>query len=292
MKYLIFIFLLLSVVAHAADKTKFKEIVVYKLDNKQLYPINTYFTRGVTTVMFPGQIEGIAAGNVAMNAVKHNVNGSPSCDFLMSFQPGNYYFSIRALKTQSSGTINIVYGRKTYIIKLQENEAKAMSTVTFSDKYGEGGEDSERNFTAPSIAVLKGLLDKAKSFDVLKDKYPAAVAQVNVCDDKCISEYGYYVVTVVKSWRFDNYNSLVFMIELKNITKKTLVYTPEKTAFSILGERLYPSLIDASGVMPPGSTTVAFFVISSTADGRKNKFAANNEWKVLINAIPKDGGVK
>jgi len=75
-------------------KQNSKEIVVYKLDNKQLYPINTYFTRGVTTVMFPGQIEGIAAGNVAMNAVKHNVNGSPSCDFIMSFQPGNYILAL------------------------------------------------------------------------------------------------------------------------------------------------------------------------------------------------------
>ena len=30
----------------------------------------------------------------------------------------------------------------------------------------------------------------------------------------------------------------------------------------------------------------------STADGRKNKFAVDNEWKVLINAVPKNVGVK
>jgi hypothetical protein len=60
----------------------------------------------------------------------------------------------------------------------------------------------------------------------------------------------------------------------------------------VLDQRLYPALIDASGVMPPGSTTAAFFVVSSTADGRKNKFAADNEWKVLINAVPKNEGAK
>jgi hypothetical protein len=97
---------------------------------------------------------------------------------------------------------------------------------------------------------------------------------------------------VVKAWRFDNYNSLVFMVELKNNTKKDLIYTPEKTAFSVLSERLYPALIDASGIMPSGSTTVAFFVVSSTADGRKNKFAVDNEWKVLINAVPQNEGAK
>jgi len=288
MKYIFLTILLLSSAIHAAEKHK--EIITYKLNNKRVYPIKTYFARGVTTVMFPGQIEGIAAGNVAMNTVKHNVDGSPACDFLMSFQPGNYYFSIRALKENSSGTVNIVYGRNTYILKLQENEATAMSTVTFSD--GENGEDSERNWNPPSIAVLKGLLDKAKSFDLLKEKYPGAVSQVKLCNNKCISEYAYYTIAVVKSWRFDNYNSLVFMVELKNNTKKTLFYTPEKTALSVGRERLYPALIDASGVMPPLSTTVAFFVVSSTPDGRKNKFAANNEWKVLINAIPKNEGEK
>jgi hypothetical protein len=82
------------------------------------------------------------------------------------------------------------------------------------------------------------------------------------------------------------------MVELKNKTQKTLTYKPEKTAFMVLDQRLYPALIDASGVMPPGSTTAAFFVVSSTADGRKNKFAADNEWKVLINAVPKNEGAK
>ncbi len=283
-KHTFFIFLLLSGMLHAAEKTKHKEIVAYKLDKKRIYPVNTYFTRGVTTVMFPGQIEGIAAGNVAMNTVHYNVDGSPSSDFLMSFQPGNYYFSVRALKAEVSGTVNIIYGRNTYILKLQENEDKAMSSVSFSGEEGEDGLASERNFRPPSIAVLKGLLDKAKSFELLKKKYPGAVSQVQVCSNKCISDYGDYTVTVLRTWRFGNYNSLVFMVELKNNTRKTLVYTPEKTAFSVLNERLYPALIDADGVMPPLAATVAFFVVASTADGRKNKLSADNEWKILINA--------
>jgi hypothetical protein len=289
MRYLIFICLLISGMVNAEE---LKEVISYKLDNKRVYPITTYLTRGVTTVMFPGQIEGIAAGNVAMNTVQHNVDGVPVCDFLMSFQPGNYYFSIRALKSEASGTLNIVYGRNTYILKLQENEAEAMSTVTFSDGDGENGEYPERNWTPPSIAVLKGLLDKAKSFEVLKEKYSGAVSQVIVCDNKCMSDYEKFTATIVRCWRFDNYNSLVFMVELKNKTQKILTYKPEKTAFMVLDQRLYPALIDASGVMPAGSTTAAFFVVSSTADGRKNKFAADNEWKVLINAVPKNEGVE
>ncbi len=281
-RYTLLIFLLLPSVVNATEKHK--EIVTYKLDKKRIYQINTYFTSGVSTIMFPGQIEGIAAGNVAMNKVLYNIDGSPACDFLMSFQPGNYYFNIRALKAGASGTVNIIYGRNTYILKLQENEREAMSSVRFSDEDGENSLDSERDFRPPSIAVLKGLLDKAKIFKLLKEKYPGSVSQVKVCNNKYISDYKKYSASVVKVWRFDNYNSLVFMVELKNKTKQTLYYTPEKTAFSLVYEHLYPALIDASGIMPPLSSTLAFFVVSSTADGRKNKFAAENEWKVLINA--------
>ncbi|MDD5727234.1 MAG: hypothetical protein PHV59_01600 [Victivallales bacterium] len=278
--YLIFISLLFSGILYA------DEIVTYRMNCRQVYRISTYLDKGVTTVMFPGQIEGIAAGNVAMNKVYYQVNGTPACDFLMSFQPGNYYFSIRALKAGATGTVNVVYGRQTYILKFQENETEAMATVNFSD---ENGVDSEQDYRPPSGAVLKGLLDKAKSFDLLKEKYPGALSQVTVCNNKCISDYKDFTATIVRCWRFDNYNSLVFMVELKNKTGKTLIYKPEKTAFSVMDQHLYPACLDASGVMPPAGTSFAFFVVSGTADGRKNKFAADNDWQVVINAVPEAG---
>ena len=285
MRYVFSIFLLTATTLYAGNKLK--EIVTYQLNSKRIFTIKTYLSKGVTTVMFPGQIEGIAAGNVALNKVHHNVDGSPICDFVMSFKPGNYYFSIRALKQDATGTLNIIYRRNAYSLKLHENEENAMSTVNFSDS-GKVGMGAERSYRPPSIAVLKGLLDKAKSFDVLKKKYPVAVSGVTLCKNECVSDYKEFTATIVRAWRFDNYNSLVFMVELKNKTREILRYLPEKTAFAVLDERLYPALIDASGTMPPASTSVAFFVVSSTADGRKNKFAANNDWKVLINAKTKE----
>lgn len=266
-----------------------KELVLYRLDNSRVFKINTYLNRGVTTVIFPGAIEGIAAGNVAMNKVEnYELDGTPSTDFLLAYQPGNYYFSVKALKSEAIGTVNIVYGRRAYTLRLMENETEPMSTVTFSSREGQQGE-AQRNYTPPSLAVLKGLMDKAKAFDSLKDKHPAALSNVQVCDNKCVSDYKDYSATVIRCWRFNHYNSLVFMVELKNNTDQTLTYDPKKTAFAVLDQHLYPALIDASGTMPPGSTTPAFFVVSTTADGRINQFSADNDWKVLINA--KSGGV-
>jgi len=282
---IIFTILLFSSAVYSAEKHK--EVVTYRLDSKRLFPIATYFKKGVTTVMFPGQIEGIAAGNVAMNKVHHKINGSPACDFLLSFQPGNYYFSIRALKNAVSGTVNVVYARNTYILKFQENENNAMSTVNFSDN-GENGDDSERDSNPPSTAVLKGLMDKAKSFDMLKKKYPGAVSQVTVCDNKCISKYKDYNATVLKCWRFNNYNSLVFLVELKNKTNKTLLYNPDKCSFAVEEEYLLPVAFEATGIIPANSTALTFFVISNTPDGRKNKFAADNQWEIVIKAVKEE----
>ena len=276
---ILFTIILFASAVYATEKHK--EVVSYKLNKTLVFPIATYLNQGVSTVMFPGQIEGIAAGNVAMNKVHYKIDGSPVCDFLLSFQPGNYYFSIRALKSGASGTINVVYARNTYIIKLQENENNAMSTVSFSDS-GENGLDSERDFYPPSTAVLKGLMSKAKSFDILEKKYPGAVSQVTVCDNKCISEYKDYTATVLKSWRFNNYNSLVFMVEFKNKSNKALRYNPNKTVFSVLDQYLTSAVSESTGTIPANSTTLAFFVVSSTPDGRKNKFAADNKWKVII----------
>jgi len=283
---ILFTMILFSSAVYATEKHK--EVVSYKLNKKLVFPIATYLKQGVSTVMFPGQIEGIAAGNVAMNKVHYKLDGSPVCDFLLSFQPGNYYFSIRALKSGASGTINVVYGRNTYILKLQENENNAMSTVSFSDS-GENGLDSERDFYPPSTAVLKGLMSKAKSFDILKKKYPGAVSQVTVCDNKCISEYKDYTATILKCWRFNNYNSLVFLVEFKNKTQKALRYNPDKSSFSVFDQDLYPAAFEATGIIPANSTTHAFFVISSTPDGRENKFSANNNWEVLIKLNPETG---
>jgi hypothetical protein len=279
------VFFVVSVVSGAESNRQ--EVVEFRLNYEQIFKVNTYLSRGVTTVMFPGAIEGIAAGNVALNKVTYNADGTPVCDFLMSFQPGNYYFSLRALKANATGSLNIIYGRKNYIVKLQENEKSAMSTVIFKDVVDDL--QSGNNFRSTNPAVLKGLIDKAKVYDLLKEKHSDALADVQFSDRKSISEYDNYVANVVRTWRFDKYDSLVFMVVLKNKTKKTLVYKPIETAVAVLGKKFYASLVDASGVMPPDSTSIMFFAITGTPNGRHNYLAPDNNWKVLINAVGKGG---
>jgi hypothetical protein len=60
-------------------------------------------------------------------------------------------------------------------------------------------------------------------------------------------------------WRFEEEDTLVFRIELENPSDTTIYYKPQDLAVR-LEDRIYTqSVADASGIMPPKSTTPAFF---------------------------------
>ena len=67
------------------------EIVQKPLDEFVIYNIPVACQSGNTTVLFPSAISGLYAKSVA-------VQEQPNADFLLSFTPGNFYFTVRALK--------------------------------------------------------------------------------------------------------------------------------------------------------------------------------------------------
>lgn len=275
----------------SAKPDKRMEVIYYDLDPGRVYPIYTYFDRGVTTIMFPGALDAIHAANVAMGG---NVKtDTPNIDFIMDYEPGNFYFSIRAIAKGAIGSMNIVFGGQTYVLKLQEKESEAMSTVTF--KKGRVSNNSAGARPALSPMVIKGLIDKAKAYDILKENYPADVAMVQFSSRQLTSKYDDFDAIIERTWRFNDYDTVVFMVTLKNRSLKTLHYVPRDTAIVVGENQYFASLIDASGVMPPRSTSVMFFAVTGSPDGGRNNLSINNDFKVLIFANEKkrvDNNVK
>lgn len=66
-------------------------IVQKPLDELIIYDIAVASKTGTTTVMFPSEIPGLFAKSVA-------VKDQENAGFLISFTPGNFHFTIRALK--------------------------------------------------------------------------------------------------------------------------------------------------------------------------------------------------
>jgi len=272
--FLILMLFCLCFSVFSAEK-KEKRIVHYRLDTERIFDIPVFLNGGVSTIMFPAEVEAIHAANVALNVIPKGT--SPS--FLLAYQNGSYYFSVRALKQKAVGFLNIIYGSKTYIIRLYEDTENAVSSVAFQGGTGR----SRRGWNNMSVSpyLLKSCLDKAKVWDVLMKRNDPITEEVTVCDDQHVADYGTYSATVSRVWRFNKYDLLVFYIILDNKTDKTLYYRPRQVALAVRDRKCFAALADASGVMPPNSRSIMYVVVTGTNDGIRH-LQPVNEWKVLL----------
>jgi hypothetical protein len=70
-----------------------------------------------------------------------------------------------------------------------------------------------------------------------------------------------------------------------NDTDEPIFYDPQLFGVQLRTEIYTASVVDASGTMPPHSTTVAFFAITGTPNGGRNDLAPVNSWNVLRVAV-------
>ena len=87
------------------------EIVQKPLDEFVIYNIPVACQSGNTTVLFPSAISGLYAKSVA-------VQEQPNADFVLSFTPGNFYFTVRALKKDAEDHLTVIFNRKAYVLHL------------------------------------------------------------------------------------------------------------------------------------------------------------------------------
>jgi hypothetical protein len=129
---------------------------------------------------------------------------------------------------------------------------------------------------------LLSLLDKAKAYPLFQKDHPDALADVLHVAPNTTNYYDNFKVVIRAVWRFEEEDTLVFRIDLENASNSTIYYKPQDLAVR-LEDRIYTqSLADASGVMPPKSTTPAFFAITGNGSGGRNNLAPDNKWNVLV----------
>jgi hypothetical protein len=99
------------------------EIAQKPLDEFVIYNLPVACQSGNTTVLFPSAISGLYAKSVAAQE-------QPNADFLLSFTPGNFYFTVRALKKDAEDHLTVIFNRKAYVLDLKASE-KPFYSVTF-----------------------------------------------------------------------------------------------------------------------------------------------------------------
>ena len=225
------------------------EIVQKPLDEFVIHNIPVACQSGNTTVLFPSAISGLYAKSVA-------VQEQSNADFVLSFTPGNFYFTVRALKKDAEDHLTVIYNRKAYVLRLSASE-KPFYSVTFF----QGG--NTRAAARPVVPErLLSLLDKAKAYPLFQKDHPDALAGALHAAPSATNYYDNFRVIIRDVWRFEEEDTLIFHIDLENTSDSTIYYKPQDLAIR-LEDRIYTqSLADASGVMPPKSTTPAFFAIT------------------------------
>lgn len=256
-----------------------KPIEQFLLDDQRLYSVAVARDR-VTTISFLGPISAIDAANVT-------VDGTTPGLFQIAHVNGSYFFSVRALATNAATDVNVRLNNQTYVLKLHESD-KPCYSVIFDYPH-----DHSPNRPPIPVAVtpdrLLALLDTAKAYPLLKQFRPAAVADVehvSYSSNPQIMDYGKYAVQIDEAFRFNPEDTLVFRLTLTNETDQPMEYQPD--GFSLrVGNQVYPqSFSDASGAIPPGSASPAYFEVTGTPDGGRNDISLKNNFIVLLDAFP------
>jgi hypothetical protein len=234
-------------------------------------------TNRVTTISFPGPVTAIDGAGVTTDS---KLPG----DFLLAHTKGSSFLSIRALTRKASANLNIRWSKRTYVFEFFESSTPVLALNL------EERRSATKVKTAPVVSPIRllSLLDKAKSYPLLKQQHPESVAYVEVKtfpDKPEITDFNEFEIRITEIFRFDPEDTLVFQITLRNKSNKDIRYRPETFAVRA-GNRLYhQSISDASGMLPAKSEATVYFAITGTPDGGRNELSLKNQFSVFVTRL-------
>ncbi len=249
-----FVLILIHAVAAAhAASTPTKS---YPLDERTIY--NVRLSREEpTTCVFPGALKAIVGANVSAR-----IEDNPAV--LLSHEAGTEYFSLRALKENAAGAVNILFRGRVYALSLT-TDGEADRAVVFLDEPLTGG--GPRKLSADA---LRALIDRARQ----RDRAPFALPGMDVMTDHTeptiITAYRNFTATIEAVTRFEAEDALVFRIKLENTLGIAVPYDPQGLAIRLDREFFPAALAEASGAIPARGVSLAYFVISGGPHGRAN----------------------
>ncbi len=250
-------------------------IIQKPLDEAIVYEVPTAWRAGNTTILFPSEISALYGKSIATQE-------QPNANFLISFVPGNYYVTLRALEKSAEDYLTIIFNHKAYILHLVASDEPFRTLTLFNP------DKNRTRRTAINPSQLFSLLDKAKAYSLFQAQHPDALEGVLHSSPHIENPYQGFTVKIKNVWRFELQDTLIFGLEFVNPSNTTIRYKPQDLAVK-LGERIYTqSIVDASGSMPPHTTTPAFFAVTGDGSGGRNHLSPDNNWSVLVIREPRD----
>lgn len=216
----------------------------------------------LTTIRFPSPMSDLVSAFVTTEV-------HPSARFLLTFQPGEAFFSLRAMTPEATTTLNVVWKSQTYVLDLVESSNPWLSVIMTQPEIPKAPRPSS---PPPPLEPRPwaGYLETAKSYEVLKRKYPTAMPDVQVWNFGHQRTFGAYVLQVDQLFHFRGDEVLVMKVSIVNTTPAPLHFGTQPFSITI-GKGVMPVLLtDFDGALPGGAEAVAFIVFQNApASGGK-----------------------
>ncbi|HRI16441.1 MAG TPA: hypothetical protein PLX89_25895 [Verrucomicrobiota bacterium] len=224
-------------------------------------------TDRLTTIRFPGPMTDLASALVATEA-------HPAAKFLLSFQPGESFFSIRALASGASTTLNVVWKSQTYVLELIESRNPWLSVIMTQPELPK----APRELHSPPPLQPRPwarFLEGAKAYESLKRKYPRAMPEVSVWNLGNERSFGAYSLRNDQLFYFAAEGVLVLRVTIASHTTTPLQFGLNPFSIAIGRQTMPVLLTDFEGLLPGGAESVAFVVFRAAppAKGRTNPLA-------------------
>lgn len=246
------------------------------LDSTKVHNIAVAKDR-VTTVSFPQSIAAIDAAFMSLQPDQPGI-------FQLAHTKGSSFFSVRCLSEKKTArtNLNVRLDEQTYVLMLEQSETPKLSVI-FENQPKPVSNKPRQTATPP--AVLLALLDKAKAFPFLKKHHPQAVIDVEHLSHKKkpkISQNEGFEIRLQEVFRFDQHDTLVFHLTLRNASEQEILYRAD--GFNVaVGDQIYPqSISDASGVMKPKTESTIYLAITGTPLGGRNNLSISNEFFITV----------
>jgi len=249
----------------------------FPLDERTVYEIP--IGRDVpTTLMFPSAISAIEGANVTTSP-------DMPAPVLLTYNAGQYFLSVRALVPNARGAVNVVWRNRTFVMRFQEGPTPYGSVTFYDDNFSGPGRAVEKRVTPE---VLLGLLDRAKSYQLIEMQYPDAVQQIEHTEPCNVCYYRDFQVTVEEIFRFDPEDTVVFKLRIENKGGSEIYYQPQRLAVRVGQNIYYPSIVDASGIVPPKASTTAYLAITGSPTGGRANLSTKNIFSIIVMRVERD----
>jgi hypothetical protein len=240
--------------------------------------------QGITTLEFPAKIEAINGYGFALQP------NLETDQFSLMYDKGTNFLSLKALRPGVSANLTVVINEKVYCFFCeQDNDPSFVMIFGAPGEKANGTEGPQVQSAAPqkrdvSREQLAGFLARLKDYVRLKAASADSISTLTVAEPNKKSAIGEIETVIKRVVRDDSLGLVGFDVDLSNRGQSDYYLDPQGFGVRVGDAKYDESISDCGGIVPPGNSVSAFFVVADAANGGRDNLAVDQNFEVQIRA--------